>query len=104
MAGPGSTVDGGLQDGDTPQLRFGRGTPTCGGDQPVPSDTRNRMKNPFMSLWLSNANRALGVGRGMVTAEMRRQQSAAAKEAMRAVGLGGAEKPKKKRPVKRKAK
>ena len=24
------------------------------------------MKNPFMSLWLSNANRALGVGRGMV--------------------------------------
>ena len=62
------------------------------------------MKNPFMSLWLSHANRALGVGRGMVTAEMRRQQSAAAKEAMRAVGLGGAEKPKKKRPVKRKPK
>ena len=43
------------------------------------------MKNLFMSLWLSNANRALGVGRGMVTAEMRRQQSAAAKEAMRAI-------------------
>jgi hypothetical protein len=62
------------------------------------------MKNPFMSLWLSNANRALGVGRGMVTAEMRRQQSAAAKEAMRVVGLGGAEKPKKKRRVKRKSK
>jgi len=40
------------------------------------------MKNPFMSMWLSNANRALGVGRGMVTAEMRRQQSAGAKEAM----------------------
>ena len=53
------------------------------------------MKNPFMSLWLSNANRALGVGRGMVTAEMRRQQSAAAKEAMGAVRLGGAAKPKK---------
>jgi len=61
------------------------------------------MKNPFMSLWLSHANRALGVGRGMVTAEMRRQQSAAAKEAMRAAGVGGAAKPKKKRPAKRKA-
>ena len=56
------------------------------------------MKNPFMSLWLSNANRALGVSRGMVASEMRRQQSAAAKEAMRAVGLGGAVKPKKRRP------
>jgi hypothetical protein len=53
------------------------------------------MKNPFISLWLSNANRALGVGRGMVTAEMRRQQSAAAKEVMRAVRLSGAAKPKK---------
>jgi hypothetical protein len=62
------------------------------------------MKNPFMSMWLSNANRALNVGRGMVTAEMRRQQSAAAKEAMRAAGLGGVAKPKKKRPAKRKAK
>jgi hypothetical protein len=60
------------------------------------------MKNPFMSAWLSAANRAVGVGRGMVTAEMRRQQSAAAKEAMRAAGLGAA--PKKKRPSKRKAK
>jgi hypothetical protein len=62
------------------------------------------MKNPFMSLWLSNANRALGVGRGMVTAEMRRQQSAVAKEAMRAVGLGGASKPKQRRPARREAK
>jgi hypothetical protein len=61
------------------------------------------MKNPFMNLWMSNANRSLGVGRGMVMAEMRRQQSAAAKDAMRAVGLGGAAKPKK-RPTKRKAK
>jgi hypothetical protein len=58
------------------------------------------MKNPFMSMWLSNANRALGIGRGMVTAEMRRQQSAAAKEAMRAAGLGGTAK--KKRPAKKK--
>lgn len=61
------------------------------------------MKNPFMSMWLSNANRALGVNRGLVTAEMRRQQSAAAKEAIRLAGLGGGAKPKKK-PVKRKAK
>lgn len=61
------------------------------------------MKNPFMSMWLSNANRALGVGCGLVTAEMRRQQSAAAKEAMRLAGLGGAAKPKKK-SVKRKTK
>jgi hypothetical protein len=58
------------------------------------------MKNPFMSMWLSNANRALGVGRGMVTAELRRQQSAA----MRATGLRGAAKPKKKRPATRKGK
>jgi hypothetical protein len=65
---------------------------------------RGRMKNPLMSMWLSHANRALGVGRGMVTAEMRRQQSAAAKEAMRALGLGGTAKPKRKRAVKRKAK
>jgi hypothetical protein len=62
------------------------------------------MKNPFMSLWLSSANRALGVGRGMVTAEMRRQQNAAAKEAMRATGPGGATRPKKKRPPQRRAK
>jgi hypothetical protein len=68
----------------------------------VAGDRRSRMKNPFMSLWLSSANRALGVGRGMVTAEMRRQQSAAAKDGMRAVGLGGAVKPKQK-PAKRKA-
>lgn len=61
------------------------------------------MKNPFMSLWLSNVNRALGVGRGLMTAEMRRQQTAATKEAMRAAGLGGAAKPMKK-PAKRKAK
>ena len=50
-----------------------------------------------MSLWPSHANRALGAGRGLVTAEMRRRQSAAA----RAAGLGGAAKPKKKRPAKR---
>ncbi len=62
------------------------------------------MKNPFMSMWLSNANRALGVGRGLVTAEMRRQQSSVAKDAMPAAGLGGAAKAKKKRPAKQKSK
>jgi hypothetical protein len=61
------------------------------------------MKNPFMSIWLSSANRAIGAGRSLMTAEMRRQQSAAAKEAMRAVGLGGIAKPKRK-PAKRKMK
>jgi hypothetical protein len=90
--------------GVTPRLRIGRGSPICGGEHYSVVDRRSRMKNPFMSLWLSNANRALGAGRGIVTAEMRRQQSAAAKEAMRAAGLGGAVKPKKKRPAKRKAK
>ncbi|MBP7003557.1 hypothetical protein [Amaricoccus sp.] len=62
------------------------------------------MKNPFMSMWMSAANKAIGAGRGLVTAEMRRQQSAMAKEAMRAAGLGGAAKPKKKRAAKRKGK
>jgi len=62
------------------------------------------MKNPFLSIALSSANRALGVGRGLVTAEMRRRQSAAAKGALRAAGLGGAAKPKRKRAAKRKGK
>ena len=44
------------------------------------------MKNPLMSMWMSAANKAIGTGRGLMTAEMRRQQSAAAKEAMRAAG------------------
>ena len=56
------------------------------------------MKNPLMSMWMSAANKAIGTGRGLMTAEMRRQQSAAAKEAMRAAGLG----PKKKAAKKKK--
>ncbi len=60
------------------------------------------MKNPFMSMALSAANKAAGAGRGMVTAEMRRQQSAMAKQAMRAAGL--APKPKKKATGKKRAK
>lgn len=62
------------------------------------------MKNPLMSAWLSAANRAIGTGRGLMTAEMRRSQSAAAKEAMRAAGLGGPAKKKRAAPKKRKAK
>ncbi len=34
------------------------------------------MKNPFMSMWLSAANRAAGMGRAFWTAEARRQQAA----------------------------
>lgn len=55
------------------------------------------MKNPMMSMWMSAANKAIGTGRGLMTAEMRRQQSAMAKEAMRSVGLGVKKKPAKKK-------
>ena len=30
------------------------------------------MKNPMMSMWMSAANKAIGTGRGLMTAEMRR--------------------------------
>lgn len=62
------------------------------------------MKKPVMSAWPSAADRATGTGRGLMTAEMRRARSAAAKEAMRTAGPGGAAKPKRKRAAKRKAK
>lgn len=55
------------------------------------------MKNPMMSMWMSAANKAIGTGRGLMTAEMRRQQSAMAKEAMRSFGLGTKKKPAKKK-------
>jgi hypothetical protein len=35
------------------------------------------MKNPFMSIWLSAANRAAAMGRGIGAAAVRRQQTAA---------------------------
>lgn len=38
-------------------------------------------KNPFMSMWLSTANRMAGSIRGQATAEARRQVKAAAAEA-----------------------
>lgn len=46
------------------------------------------MKNPFMSMWLSAANRAAGTARGMWSAEAKRQQTAATKEMAKAMGLG----------------
>jgi hypothetical protein len=46
------------------------------------------MKNPWMSLWLSAANRAAGSGRGLWMAKARRQQQAFAKEMAKAWGLG----------------
>jgi hypothetical protein len=57
------------------------------------------MKNPWMSLWLSAANRAAGTARGMWTAEARRQQQAASREIAKAWGLGGSAS--KKKPAKR---
>lgn len=74
------------------------------GRPPLGRSLEDNVKNPFLSLWLSNANRALAMGPGVATAEMRRQQSAAAKAALRAAGLGGAAKPKRKRPAHKKAK
>ena len=43
------------------------------------------MKNPWMSLWLSAANRAAGTGAGIWKASIRRQQTAAVKEANKAI-------------------
>ena len=38
-------------------------------------------KNPFMSLWLSSANRAAGTVRGQVSAEAKRQTALATRKA-----------------------
>lgn len=38
-------------------------------------------KNPFMSMWLSGANRLAGAMRGQTTAQVKRQVSAAATKA-----------------------
>ena len=46
------------------------------------------MKNPWMSLWLSAANKAAGTTRGIWAAEAQRQQQAFAREVMKAWGLG----------------
>jgi hypothetical protein len=46
------------------------------------------MKNPWMSLWLSAANRAAGTARGLWMAEAKRQQQVLAREVVRAWGGG----------------
>jgi hypothetical protein len=51
-------------------------------------------------MWLSDANRALG--RGVITARDAPPAERAVKGSMRAAGLGGAAKAKKKRPAKKK--
>jgi hypothetical protein len=38
-------------------------------------------KNPFLSLWLSGANKVAGTGRGLWQAAARKQQAAAIREA-----------------------
>lgn len=42
------------------------------------------MKNPWMSLWLSAANKAAGSTRSLWSAELQRQQQAFAKEMVKA--------------------
>ncbi len=48
------------------------------------------MKNPWMSLWLSNANKAANTARGLWLAEAQRQQQAFAREMAKAWGLAPA--------------
>jgi hypothetical protein len=48
-------------------------------DEAHPPGTR--MKNPFLSLWLSAANRIAGTARAAVTGEAKRQATAASKQA-----------------------
>lgn len=59
------------------------------------------MKNPWMSLWLSAANRAAGTARGYWMAEAQRQQKAFAKAAEKAM-IGGL--PPTKKPTRRRRK
>ena len=61
------------------------------------------MKNPWMSMWLSAANKAAGAARGFGTAELHRQQKTMAKEAARAMGFGPST-PKTRAPAKRRRK
>ena len=42
------------------------------------------VRNPWMSLWLSAANKAAGTARGLWTAEAQRQQQAFAREVAKA--------------------
>lgn len=46
------------------------------------------MKNPWMSLWLSAANRAAGTARGYWLAEAERQRQALVRQATRSLRSG----------------
>ena len=61
------------------------------------------MKNPWMSLWLSAANKAAGPARGLWMAEAQRMQRSFAKDAAKSLGLaatGSRRKPETKRRAK----
>lgn len=45
------------------------------------------MRNPFMSAWLSAANKTAGAARGQMMAEAQRQQQAFARGVLKAWGL-----------------
>jgi hypothetical protein len=61
------------------------------------------MKNPFLSMWLSAANRIAGTARSTMTAEAKRQTTAAIRKAT-GTGLAKKASPAKKRKVARKRK
>ena len=46
------------------------------------------MKNPWMSMWLSAANKAANTGRGLWTAEAKKQQRAFLRGATKGAGPG----------------
>jgi hypothetical protein len=62
------------------------------------------MKNPFLSMWLSAANRVAGTARAAVTAEAKKQSTAAVKNATKAAAKPAAPAKKKRVARKRKAK
>ena len=62
------------------------------------------MKNPFMSIWLSAANRAAATGRGIGAAAVRRQQTAALNETTKAITSFWTMKPKAKARRRKKSK
>jgi len=49
---------------------------------------RHGLRNPFLSLWLSGANHVMNTGKGLVLAEARQQQGAAATQAWRNLWFG----------------
>ena len=61
------------------------------------------MKNPWMSLWLSAANKAGNTARGMWMAEARRQQQALTKEIAKASVPGAPTSQRKPKPKRRKS-